>query len=76
MCYKVAQLKHSTPSSQNVLARSDRRISQCTHRQILSDTCISILDDIVQCLLHVSRGQNRQHVNKGFGTFQLDTKPR
>ncbi len=64
---------HSTPSSR--LARSDRRISQCMHRQIPSDTCMSILDDIVQRLLHVSTGQNRQHVDKGFGMFQLDTKP-
>jgi hypothetical protein len=70
-----AQSKHSTSSSQNELARSDRRISQRMHRQIPSDTCIRILDDIVQCLLHVSRGQNRQHVNKGFGMFQLDTRP-
>jgi hypothetical protein len=36
---------------------------------------MSILDDIVQRLLHVSTGQNRQHVDKGFGMFQLDTKP-
>ncbi len=63
ICYKVAQSKHSTPSSQNVLARSDRRISQSIHRQIPIDTCVSILDDIIQRLLHVSRGQNRQHVN-------------
>jgi hypothetical protein len=50
-------------------------LSQRMHRQIPSDTCISILDDIVQHLLHVSTRQNRQHVDKGFGTFQLDTKP-
>jgi hypothetical protein len=63
------------PAVKMYLPEVTGRISQHVHGQIPSDTCISILDVIVQCLLHVSTGQNRQHVNKGFGTFQLDTKP-
>ncbi len=71
ICYKGIQSKHSAPSGRNVLARSDRRVSQHMHRQIPSDTCISFLDDIAQCLLHVSKDKSDNMLIRALEHFNL-----